>query len=125
MREPTGLNAPEPAPTSGDGPPIWDLVVADMQGRDRMGEAKYGTRLRAGNGRQPLVDAYQEVLDLAVYLRQELAERDARLIAAAPELLQVLTAVHLHLMVRPENRLPSTDAALREMVRQAIEKAGG
>jgi hypothetical protein len=33
--------------------------------------------LRAHNGRVALVDAYQEALDLAVYLRQEVAERES------------------------------------------------
>lgn len=42
--------------------------------RDRLGVRKYGTRLRAHNGRRALVDAYQEALDLAVYLRQCIEE---------------------------------------------------
>jgi hypothetical protein len=69
------VNAPEPAPQEGQGPAIWDLVVADMKERDAMGERKYGRRLRAGDGRDHLVDAYQEALDLAVYLRQQIEER--------------------------------------------------
>lgn len=36
---------------------------------------KYGTPLQANNGRNPLIDAYQEALDLCVYLRQEIEER--------------------------------------------------
>jgi hypothetical protein len=56
--------------------PIWELVIEDMQDRDRMGREKYGTPLQAHNGRRPLVDAYQEVLDLAVYLRQAIEERE-------------------------------------------------
>lgn len=40
------------------------------------GRRKYGTPLQAHNGRDPLVDAYQEALDLCVYLRQAIAERD-------------------------------------------------
>ena len=64
----------QPTPT-GDGTPIWDLVVKDMQLRDQLGRERYGTPLRTHNGRDGLVDAYQEVLDLAVYLRQELEER--------------------------------------------------
>ena len=67
-------NAPEPPPTEGSGPPIWELVIADMHERDRLGREKYGTPLRARNGRKALVDAYQEVLDLAVYLRQAIEE---------------------------------------------------
>lgn len=70
-------NDPEPQPTPADGVAIWDLVIKDMQERDRAGEAKYGTRLQADNGRDPLIDAYQEALDLAVYLRQEIERRNA------------------------------------------------
>ena len=66
----------QPMPT-GDGPEITPLVVADLEARAAQGERTYGTRLRAGNGRDALVDAYQEALDLAVYLRQAIAERDA------------------------------------------------
>lgn len=33
--------------------------------------------LQAHNGRDPLVDAYQEALDLVVYLRQAIEERRA------------------------------------------------
>lgn len=87
------LNKPEPAPQPSDQPASWDLVIediqerrvsvpdvrdlvlADMRERDAVGAAKYGTRLRAGNGRDQLVDAFQESLDLAVYLRTSLAER--------------------------------------------------
>jgi hypothetical protein len=75
-------NKPEPAPTETGGRPIWELVIEDMRRRDAAGRAKYGTALQAHNGRDALVDAYQEALDLAVYLRQAIAERDA--LAPAP-----------------------------------------
>ncbi len=71
-------NTPEPLPKPTDSPAIWDLVIADMQERDRIGTAKYGQRLKAGDGRDSLIDAYQEVLDLAVYLRKAIYEREAQ-----------------------------------------------
>jgi hypothetical protein len=77
MSERHGLNAPEPPPTPTDSRPVWELVVEDMRARDMAGRAKYGVPLQAGNGRNALVDAYQEALDLCVYLRQAIAERDA------------------------------------------------
>ena len=85
---PTGSAAatPEPAPTTGEGPEVWPLVFGnldsfgagvlpewlrdDMRERHAMGVAKYGTPLRVWNGRDAAVDAYQEALDLCVYLRQ-------------------------------------------------------
>lgn len=71
----TNLSTPEPPPTATTGPAIWMLVVCDMLDRHEAGVAKYGTPLQADNGRDPLVDAYQEALDLAVYLRQEIERR--------------------------------------------------
>lgn len=63
-------------PVPNERPAVWDLVIADMRERDAGGLAKYGTRLQPGNGRDALVDAYQEALDLCVYLRQAIAERE-------------------------------------------------
>lgn len=80
----------QPSPKEGNGTPVWDLVIgdidcycdksikgkviSDMKDRDKIGEARYGTRLLAFNGRNALIDAYQEFLDGVVYLRQELEE---------------------------------------------------
>jgi hypothetical protein len=52
-------------------------VYADLNARSAFGKMKYGTELVTHNGRDALTDAYQEVLDLAVYLKQLLLERDA------------------------------------------------
>jgi hypothetical protein len=57
-------------------PAVWDLVLADMQGRDRQGEKQYGVRLQPHNGRDALKDLYQELLDAIVYCRQAIYERD-------------------------------------------------
>lgn len=65
----------QPAPVPNDRPAVWDLVIEDMRARDALGRARYGTRLQAGNGRDALRDAYEEALDLAVYLRQAIEER--------------------------------------------------
>lgn len=62
-------------PRPNDGAAIWDLVVEDMRARDAIGRERYGTPLQAGNGRDPLIDAYQEALDMTVYLRQAIEER--------------------------------------------------
>ena len=64
----------QPDPKS-DRPDVWPLVIKDMADRDHLGKVKYGIPLRSHNGRDPLIDAYQEVLDLSVYLRQEIEER--------------------------------------------------
>jgi hypothetical protein len=58
--------------------PIADLVLADVRARRELGLKRYGTFLQAGNGRDALRDAYEEALDLCMYLRQAIAERDGR-----------------------------------------------
>ena len=54
-------------------------VLADMRSRDQIGRERYGMPLTAGNGRDHLVDAYQELLDGVVYLATELEENGSRL----------------------------------------------
>lgn len=65
----------QPSPIPNDSVSIWQLVIKDMQDRERLGQKRYGTVLQVGNGRDPLQDAYEEALDLAVYLKQELETR--------------------------------------------------
>jgi len=54
---------------------VLDLVVRDLVDRAEAGNKKYGTYLETGNGRDALIDAYQEALDLCMYLRQAIEER--------------------------------------------------
>jgi hypothetical protein len=68
----------QPKPIHNDGPAAWDLVKADIEERDSFGAVKYGTRLQPHNGRDFFYDAYQEALDLVVYLRGALYERDGK-----------------------------------------------
>ena len=68
----------QPSPMRTSGTPIWELVIADMKARDRLGRERYGTPLQAHNGRDALQDAYEEILDTAVYLRQAIEERPSR-----------------------------------------------
>lgn len=59
-------------PSQGD---MWLEVIKDMEARRLHGIKKYGVPVQPHNGRDPLVDAYQEALDLCVYLRQAIEER--------------------------------------------------
>ena len=47
-----------------------ETVSEALTARAEMGKAKYGTYLRANNGRNALVDEYQEVLDALMYAEQ-------------------------------------------------------
>ena len=51
-----------------------DLLLGDMEARDQQGREKYGVPLQLHNGRDALTDAYQEALDLCVYLCQHIFE---------------------------------------------------
>lgn len=62
------------ASPKGVGAPILGMVLADLTNRALEGRQKYGEPLLAHNGRNPLWDAYQEALDLAMYLRQAIEE---------------------------------------------------
>lgn len=78
--KPGSTNTKQPRSIPNDNPCMWDLVFADMVERDLLGEKKHGVRLQPFNGRDVLIDAYQEALDLVVYLRQCIYERDAGVI---------------------------------------------
>ena len=76
---PAGLAAREqPAPVKNTGPAVWDLVIADMKQRDELGRRRYGTPLQPNNGRDMLLDAMEEALDLCAYLRGAIYERDGK-----------------------------------------------
>ena len=72
MPEVPVVDQPAPQPSQGD---IWQDVIADMETRRWLGIQRYGRPLQSHNGRDALVDAYQEALDLCAYLRQAIAER--------------------------------------------------
>ena len=56
---------------------VTDAVIRDFQIRRESGKVKYGTELLSFNGRDPMIDLYQELLDAVVYIRQVLMERQA------------------------------------------------
>ncbi len=66
------MEQPKPA---GKGPEIAPMVIADIQARIKKGVETYGEPLRANNGRSALQDAYEEAIDLVLYLRQMLWEQ--------------------------------------------------
>lgn len=66
----------QPAPVAGRAS-VTDAVIKDLETRRVHGKAKYGTELMTHNGRDAMVDAYQEALDLVMYFKQALMERDS------------------------------------------------
>jgi hypothetical protein len=103
---------------------VFPLVLDDMRARDTLGRARYGTPLTAGNGRDHLIDAYQELLDGCVYLMNELVERNVPLTGQLTEeeipdwpdrshlqgvralcLLQIRSAIQLRALVKGRTEL--------------------
>lgn len=77
--------ADQPSPAPGrPGRSIQGLVRKDLAEREQVGTERYGTPLQAFNGRDPLVDLYQEILDAACYLRQMIEEQRQHLPVVAP-----------------------------------------
>lgn len=72
----------QPMPIISDTEPfIHDRVAVDVAARGELGRKRYGTKLQAFNGRKPLQDAYEELLDAACYTLQAKTEVDALLAA--------------------------------------------
>ena len=68
----------QPLPEVNALPFVQDAVIADIEERRQLGISRYGTALQPFNGRDALRDAYEEAIDLCMYLKQALIERDAK-----------------------------------------------
>ena len=94
----------QPDPKKNDHPPLWPSVImqfvkldcytpavkarvaSDMRARHLLGVERYGVPLQPFNGRDGLSDAYQEALDLRVYLEQVRVEPAALAVHSLVEL---------------------------------------
>lgn len=57
---------------------VLDCVIDDLKSRAEMGKEKYGHYLETNNGRNALQDAYEEALDLCMYMKQKLLEEQGK-----------------------------------------------
>lgn len=71
-RNRAAIHEPDPQPGKEN---VGEFVIADIQARIEAGAKKYGMVLQSHNGRDALMDAYQEAIDLVMYLRQAILER--------------------------------------------------
>jgi hypothetical protein len=62
-------------PTANEYPCVQDVVIADIEDRKKLGVERYGTLLQPFNGRDSILDWYEELLDGAIYARQLMIER--------------------------------------------------
>lgn len=67
----------QPLPKKNDHIDIQSLVLEDVRARRELGIERYGTALQPHNGRDMLLDAYEEALDLAICLKGVIVERDS------------------------------------------------
>lgn len=67
-------------------------IAADLRARAEMGMRRYGTPLMTHNGRDAVMDCYQECLDALMYITQAKLE-------FSPEESQELSRVRLYLYV--------------------------
>lgn len=110
----------QPKPIPNDSQPIAEMVIADIRERMEQGHAKYGVELQAHNGRKALQDAYEEVLDLAQYIRQEMVERDA-LAGLVAELRGALEKISDQ--CRPETQGDTSEGMLLQTCILSLETA--
>ena len=66
----------QPTPKPNNTQPIHEQVIEDIRHRAEVGKQNYGTYLQVNNGRDSLLDAYEEAQDLALYLKQAILERN-------------------------------------------------
>jgi len=72
------IAAKEPAPTKNNNIPVYVKLITLIADRAEMGKQKHGTHLQANNGRNAMMDALQESIDLNQYLMQKLLETEAK-----------------------------------------------
>lgn len=77
--------------------PVFDALRSEMEARRDVGLARYGQTLHRDDGRPLGVDAFQECLDLLVYLERDLMRLGAgeayRYLAIIDDILNTLVQV--------------------------------
>ncbi len=92
----------QPMPTIHSGvSDIQSAVIADIEARRELGIRRYGTPLQPHNGRDAMVDAYEEALDLAMYLKQRIVEESAgrAYTGALEQIVQDCSPIHYRLLL--------------------------
>lgn len=103
---------PAPIPNGASAPNVTDLVIQDLRDRDGPGIQKYGTALQPRNGRNTLVDGYQEFLDGAKYFRLALEDFE--------EAFDVFA-----LLRREMGRSPAEKGAVLRFAQELVNRARG
>mgnify|MGYP003345817272 CR=1 FL=1 len=56
--------------------PVGHYLLSDIKKRMKVGKKSYGTYLFTNNGRDAMLDLYEELLDACFYIKQAMMERD-------------------------------------------------
>lgn len=117
----------QPLPVPNEHPDIQSQVIADMEKRRKIGIERYGTALQPHNGRDSDLDAYEEAMNLTVYLKQRLVERTEDAILA--QLFRRLVVDReMHVDLRLGDLVLDGGIALAAeewpVVRKAVERRG-
>lgn len=59
-------------------PDMYELIRVDLAEREKLGMERYGNRLEPFSGKDLLKEAVEEAMDMLVYLRTLLYERDGK-----------------------------------------------
>lgn len=103
----------QPLPQQNDRPYVQPAVIEDLQHRIEVGIERYGTPLQPMNGRDTVKDAYEEAMDLTVYLRGMMFEREE--MATKAYLIEGLLARMLSNEQFPRPYVESMRAAAAEL----------
>lgn len=66
----------QPLPVANEHRDIQSRVIEDIAARREVGISRYGTALQPHNGRDAMLDLYEELLDACMYAKQVMVERD-------------------------------------------------
>jgi hypothetical protein len=106
------VEEPKPIQTE-DSEPVLSFVLktmhfsgrhflgADLEARAKLGMERYGTPLMTHNGRDPLADLYQELLDALMYLGQYMLESGKSDCLEFSKLLKLTIAIKLMMSGNP------------------------
>jgi len=94
-------------------PYIAQQLVGDIEARVASGEKKYGTRLKTNNGRNVVLDAYQEILDFLNYSIQGHLEGKPGFLELFEETIGIAIRVKVMLLAQeyPQECVPVENAA--------------
>lgn len=92
----------QPMPTRNDHEDIQSMVIDDIGARRLIGIRRYGTALQPNNGRDALVDLYEELLDACMYIKQAIVERDL----AVPAINRVTERILADIAKERQRRTP-------------------